>query len=464
MKVRNRLALQFTLLFAVLLLIALSFIYFFIDQYRISNYFNRLDDRAVTVAQFYLAQDNLSAKKFNEVSHKFHQSLSDENFRIYNQQLVPVFIEEDTIRWSKPFLWQVLKHRNLHIKLGEKQISGLSYFDNSGNFIFVVSAIDKHGLNTMRQLRFIMTFVFVVLLIITFFLGRVFAGISLSPIVNIRDDLRKIRANDLHKRLKINNVKADEIDSLSISINQLLEHLEQSFESQQAFVSNSSHELRTPLTSILGQAEIALVKERTTEEYKAALRGIVESVVKLNDIINNLMELVQTNTDIRDFEMIRIDELAWEITDEFKLKYGDSRLDVTYQLPADPSTAVIYGNRRLLFIAIDNLLKNALKFSGGKTVNFVVVATKQFIQVEITDEGIGIAPEDVEKIFQPFYRSNNALQFPGNGIGLSLSQNIFRLHNATVQVKSQLNKGTTFTVTFGMSKNKVSLLLFKRIP
>jgi len=146
MKVRNRLALQFTLLFAVLLLFALSFIYFFIEQFRVSNYFHRLDDRAVTVAQFYLAQDNLSEKKFKEVSHKFHQSLSDENFRIYNQQLVPVFVEEDTIKWSKSFLKQVLSKRSVHAKIGEKQIVGLSYFDNSGKFIFVVSAIDTHGL------------------------------------------------------------------------------------------------------------------------------------------------------------------------------------------------------------------------------------------------------------------------------------------------------------------------------
>jgi len=190
------------------------------------------------------------------------------------------------------------------------------------------------------------------------------------------------------------------------------------------------------------------VKDRTTDEYKAALHGIVEGVVNLNNIINNLMELVHVNTDIRDFEMIRIDELAWEITDEFKLMYGEQQLAVTYNLPEDPSKATIYGNRRLLFIAINNLLKNALKFSEGKTVNFVVSSIADTTYIQISDEGIGILPEEMEKIFQPFYRSNNALRFPGNGIGLSLSQNIFRLHNAAIHIASEVNKGTTFTVTF----------------
>lgn len=448
MKVKNRLALQFTLLFAVLLFIALSGIYLFIQQYRSRFFFNKLDERAITIAQFYLAEDNLSATKFKQVLHKFPQSLSEESIRIYNDHLEPEFIPEDSIKWPKPFLEQIRQEKIVHLVLGSKQVTGIYYSDNSGDFLFVVAAVDVSGLQSMQELRLIMIIVFIVLLIITFFIGRVFAKISLSPIVKIRDNLRTIRATDLHTRLKVNSRETDEIDSLSLSINQLLEHLEQSFESQKSFVANSSHELRTPLTSILGQAETTLTKDRSPVEYKATLRAIIESVIQLNHIIKSLMELVETNIDTKDFQSIRADELAWEIADEFMINYGEQQLEVIYDFRGDPSKLIIYGNRRLLFIAISNILKNALKFSEGKRVKYIISSSPTAIIMEIKDKGMGIAADDLAKIFQPFYRSQNALSFPGNGIGLSMSQNIIRLHNASINVYSEINQGTTFLLSF----------------
>ncbi|PJJ79994.1 sensor histidine kinase [Mucilaginibacter auburnensis] len=446
-KVRDRLVLQFTLMFGILLSVVFIFIYVFLNRSRAAYFFYQLDERAVNVAEFYLAQDNVSPQKFKEVQKKFPRSLTNETFRIYDQQLKPVLVSEDSIRWSRKFLSEVDKKGTVHFYMGNKQVAGMRYADNSGKFIFVVSALDKKGLDSMERLKEILFLAFFASLIITFFMGRFFARISLSPIISIRNDLLTIKANDLHRRLPISKIPKDEIDELCLSINQLLEHLQQSFENQQTFVANSSHELRTPLTSILGQAETTLVKERTPEEYQAALREIIESVVKLKDIITSLMELVQSNMDIGGFEKIRMDELIWEIADEFMLKYGEDKLVVRYELH-DADTGVIYGNRRLLFISINNLLENALKFSDGKAPDLLVTDDSDRVILTIADEGIGIETDEIDKIFQPFYRSKKASKFPGSGIGLSLSQNIFKLHNALVAVQSEVNRGTVFTIAF----------------
>jgi signal transduction histidine kinase len=446
MKVKNRLSLQFTFMFAILLLVVLTGIYVLVEHNRLKSFMNKLDERAVTVAQFYLAEDNLSKDIFRQVAKKFPQSLTHESIRVYDDKFNSKFTREDSISWKHDFLSQIVKKKSIHLRQGETQITGIYYPDNSGNFIVVVSAIDDRGLHDMEQLRLIMTAFFISSLFITFFIGRIFARISLQPIVSITDNLKRIRASSLHHRLSVNQAKTDETDNLSSAINQLLEHLEQSFESQKSFVANASHELRTPITSILGEAEITLMKERSPEEYKHALQEIVGSVERLNYIINSLMELMQTNLDNKDFQSIRIDELIWEIADELAFKTNTDPIKIIYDLPTDQSKRTLQGNRQLLFIAINNILKNAVKFSVGQEVLCTVGYKNQQMVIAIKDVGIGISPADIKKIFQPFYRSANALNFSGYGIGLSLTNNIVKQHNGSIQVESILGQGTTFYV------------------
>jgi len=448
MKVKNRLSLQFTFMFAILLLVVLTGIYLFVEHNRLKSFMNKLDERAVIVAQFYLAEDNLSKDIFKQVAKKFPQSLTHESIRIYDDQFNSKFTREDSISWKHDFLAQVVKNKSIHTRQGETQITGIYYPDNSGNFIVVVSAIDDRGLHDMEQLRLIMSMFFISSLFITFFIGRIFASISLQPIVSITGNLKRIRASSLHHRLPVNIAKTDETDNLSSTINQLLEHLEQSFESQKSFVANASHELRTPITSILGEAEITLMKDRHPEEYKHALEEIVGSVERLNHIINSLMELMQTNLDNKDFQSIRIDELIWEIADELPFKTMVDHIKVSYDLPGDQSKRTLQGNRQLLFIAISNILKNAMKFSVNKEVICTVSYKQNHIIITVEDGGIGISEDDLKKIFQPFYRSANALNFPGYGIGLSLTNNIVRQHNGSIQVKSALGQGTIFSLSF----------------
>ncbi len=446
--VKNRLALQFTLLFAVLLAVALTGIYVFIKQYREQAFFKRLDDRALTVAEFYLAEDNLTSQQFKQVKHKYSHSLPHENLSVYNKQLQPWIKAQHPIQWPKEFLEDVRRHRKAKRTDGLRQATGILYHDNSGDFVFVVSAEDDTGYTTMQELRIIMISVFVVLLGITFVLGRMFAHFALRPIVSIRNELGAIKAVNLNRRLEVSDEKADEIDSLCVSINQLLEHLEQSFESQKFFVANSSHELRTPLTSILGQAETTLARDRSAEDYKATLQGIIESVVQLNHIINSLMELAETNMDIKDFQVIKADELAWEVTDEFMLRNSAEALSVEYRLSEVPQHSLIYGNRRLLFLAIHNLLKNAKKFSNGQTVTFKLTTGNAGATIVVEDQGIGIDPADLKNIFRPFFRGANGMQYPGSGIGLSLTHNIMKLHNAEIVVESEMGAGTRVSLHF----------------
>jgi len=241
MKVKNRLSLQFTLMFAILLLIVLMGIYLFVEHNRVRSFFDKLDDRALTIAQFYLAEDNLSKDNFNHIIKKFPQSLDNELIRIYNDSFQPKFISEDSVHWKMELLQQIITQEKIHLSIDKKQVTGIYYKDNSGNYIIIVSAIDNSGVNDVRELGLIMIFFFLFSLSMTFLMGRVFSRIALFPIVKITGNLKAIRSSSLDKRLNVDQGKIDEIDLLSISINELLEHLEQSFSSQKSFISHASH-------------------------------------------------------------------------------------------------------------------------------------------------------------------------------------------------------------------------------
>lgn len=447
MTVRNRLSLQFTFLFAVLLFILLAGIYSVVERNRKVSFYDKLEDRALTMAQFYLAEDNLSRESFLTVLKKYPRSLNQEVIRIYNNQFEPVFIKEGTVRWDKATLQPVVSQKTLRFTRNGQQVCAIYYPDNSGNFIIVATATDSAGIENMHKLAWIMTIAFMASLLITYILGRIFSRMALNPISHVIDNVRSIRASSLDKRLHVSHRKTDEIDALSITINHLLEHLEQSFEAQRVFIANASHELRTPITAILGEAEITLLQNRDTAEYKATLCNIVEDATRLTHLISSLLELAQANMDTHDLQLVRMNELLWEVVDEWS---GDGKYPVrlAFRFGLDVSRVTMQGQRHLLFMALSNVVKNAIKFSDGEEVYCELHATETHIHISVADKGIGIPEGETDKIFRPFYRSANATAFTGFGIGLSLTEKIVRLHNGTIQVHSTSGSGTTFQFIF----------------
>ncbi|HVI44606.1 MAG TPA: HAMP domain-containing sensor histidine kinase [Chitinophaga sp.] len=448
MKIRDRLSLQFTLMFSVVLLVLLVSIYLLVEHNRKKSFYDKLEDRATTTAQFYLAEDNLSEENFSKVLRNYPRSLARESIRIYNDRYQPAFIREDSVKWNKEVIRRVITEKHIHFEENELQVAGLYYEDNSGNFSVIAAAYDMNGLEHMKELRWIMLLGYGCSLLITYLLGRIFARIALSPISRIISNVRIIRASSLDKRLHINKGKRDEITELSTTINNLLEHLEQSFEAQRSFIANASHELRTPISSIIGEAEITLMQDRQTQEYKTTLHNVIEDATRLNAIINSLLELVQANIDSNELQPVRLDELLWEAADEWGNKGAIGKVTLHYHAFNNPQKVTIQGNRYLLFIALGNIIKNAIKFSGKKEVHCELDVTTDNIIITVRDQGIGIPQSDLHKIFQPFYRSANAITYTGFGIGLSLAEKIVRLHNGKIEVSSVLGQGTEFRLLF----------------
>lgn len=449
MKIKNRLSLQFTAIVATMMAVVFSVLFWITEESRKTDFYARVKDRALTTAEIFLAQDNLTKEKFREVQKKYPQQLPDEIVRLYDSLGNYAFIKDITPYWTKDIVNKVRQDKYLEYQHGDRQTVGIYYMDNSGNFVVLASAVDDYGFTRQRELLLVLIAIFVITLFIMFMTGRIFAEVALSPINRVNLQVKNIQASNLNQRVDEGNGK-DEISALAINFNNLLGRLQEAFEIQSSFVTNASHELRTPVTSIIGEIEVTLGKVREREDYQKSMQSILTEAERLKEITDNLLELAQVNFSITRLSSspVRIDELLWDLRAEWMKKTEDSKLDLKFDdLPDDENKLVVNGNKQLLDMAISNILKNAFKFSGNEKVVCSLTQADHLITLSIADRGIGISEDDIPHIFQPFYRGNNARVYSGYGIGLSLTEKIIHIHHGTILVKSRIGEGAEFLVS-----------------
>ncbi|NSL87051.1 sensor histidine kinase [Chitinophaga solisilvae] len=451
MKIKHRLSLQFTLITGIILTVVFVLIYLFSMQYIRNSFYKLLQVRALVTAQVYLEKDELTKKKFLEIEKNYRQSIPDENSNIYDKNNQPVFLEKTKYNWP-PELLETIRRREVYRFTFKKDKYGIGMFypDNQGDFVVIVTARNTAGEQQLQFLALILGIMLCVSLLITFLLGQWYASKALQPIKSINRQVKRIRSSNLHMRVQEGRNK-DEIDELASNFNELLQHLEQAFEMQRSFVSNASHELRTPLTTIIGEIEVTLHKERSNTEYVTTLSTVLDESEKLKVITDGLLQLTRVDVILTpaNTEIIRLDELLWEIQEHWQLKNPAHGIDVQLlHLPEDAAQLSIRGNKPLLLLALQNIVRNAFKFSYNHPVSLRLSWRQDGIILSVSDNGIGIAAEDLEKIFLPLYRAENAHPFAGYGIGLAMTQRILTLHQATIAVSSVLGQGTTFNVFF----------------
>ena len=450
MKIRHRLSLQFTLISGIILTIVFVLIYLLSAQYIQNSFYKLLQMRALVTAQVYLEKDELTKKKFLEIEKSYRERIPDESSNIYDQHNQAVFIEKTKYNWPVSML-ETIRHREVYrFRFQEESGLGIYYPDNQGDFVVIVTARNTMGIQQLNYLMWILIVMFFVALMITFVMGQWYASRALEPIKSINRQVKNIRSNNLHMRVQQGRNK-DEIDELATNFNGLLQHMEQAFDMQRSFVSNASHELRTPLTTIIGEIEVTLQNERSREEYIQTLGTLLGESEKLKIITDGLLQLTRVDAILTDAntEMIRMDELLWEIQEFWRHKTPAVKLHVKLSdMPEDAAQLCIRGNRSLMMLALQNIIRNGFKFSYNRDVTCHLSYSKSGMTLSVSDYGIGIAGTDLEKIFMPLYRADNAHTFDGYGIGLSMTQKILQLHNAAITASSVLGQGTTFNIFF----------------
>jgi signal transduction histidine kinase len=284
----------------------------------------------------------------------------------------------------------------------------------------------------------------ILLVCISAITGWIFARRMLLPIQQMIKKIDRIRASQLSLRLDEGN-KSDELEQLSIRFNQMLDRLEDAFQTQRSFVSHASHELRTPLTAITGQIQVSLLANDNPADLKLMIQSVLDDVQQLNKLTNNLLDL--TSIDANDtkfkYSLVNILELIWQIRSELIKKNPGYQvlicLDDTSELMPE-----IRGNEALLYTALINLIENGAKFSPKNIVEVKIKMENQAVYVAFHNEGSLIPANELSQIFEPFKSGSNSRHIKGHGVGLSLTRRIVQLHKGEINAVSSHKEGTTF--------------------
>lgn len=457
MEIRKKLAYQFIALVAFILLLASTAIYISFAKSRQEEFYDRLSSKAKQLALMLFEIDEIDTEVLRKIERNNPLSLPKERIVIYDQANSVIFSSDtdnilsiDTLIISEAREKGELKYRSPRHEVFAQRFS-----HQNETVVVFVGANDIFGLNKLKRLQTILLIVFVLSLIIVYFAGVLFAKKSLQPISKLISQVDGIYFSNIDTRLDEGNGK-DEIAQLAKTFNRMLVRLEIPFKIQKNFISNASHEIRTPLTALTGQLEVALMRSRTNQEYQQVIESALKGIKNLNQIANSLLILAQASSDsmVRSFSIIRIDEALWKAHNELSQQHKNYKIYINFSLSIDDDDKLkIRGNEQLIKTAFINLMDNACKYSLDNSVNVFLEINESMFSLSFIDNGIGIPQEDINMIFNPFYRASNAINIKGSGMGLSIVEKILSLHGGSIAVSTAKDQGSSFVVTLPVYKN-----------
>ena len=277
----------------------------------------------------------------------------------------------------------------------------------------------------------------------------------LTPIEVLSTDAETISGADLGKRLTLDS-PYKEFRRLTHSFNSVMDRFQRSGETQRRFCDIAAHEMKTPLTILQGNLDVALLKARTTEEYREALLNNLEQVGRLIALTRSLLTLANFTSGKPPVHLVplALEPMIQNMLDELTLLADDRQITLSFESQSVPP---VLGDAQWLKQALINLLDNALHYTpSGGAVTVRLQTTGEGVAVAVEDTGHGIEPEHLPHLFERFYRTDwaRAKDAGGTGLGLPIVKEIAEAHGGTISVTSQVDKGSVFILRLPASTHQ----------
>ena len=284
-------------------------------------------------------------------------------------------------------------------------------------------------------------------------IGYQIARRGIRPLREVAMIARQISSTNLHERIQAEGYPS-ELASLAATFNKMLDGLEESFQRISRFSTDIAHDLRTPVNNIRGEAEVALARARTVEEYREVLGSCLEEAVRLSDLIGDLLFLARAESPLAYLhrESINVGDLLSGIREYYEASASDRGISLSTVVPNEPVIAQL--DRTLLQRAVGNLVSNALAHTpSGKSVVLGTSVESEAVRIEVSDTGAGIPPEALPRVFDRFFRvdESRSQASGGTGLGLAIVQSIMLLHGGKVEIASKVGQGTLVTLRVPVS-------------
>jgi two-component system, OmpR family, sensor histidine kinase ArlS len=391
---------------------------------------------------------SLDIKKITAISSK---GLIDERFQLFNKNgeaiiKDPVLSKAPAINLSKvlnePFGYerQKIDHHKYHIIWSKFETA------NDSVYILETASSVRDVYEVLDGLFYLFLIIIPAGLILTGFAAYFISRAAFKPIARMSDTAKNISGENLDKRLELPKAK-DEVRALGVTLNEMIERIDNAFKSQKRFVANASHEIRTPLTVIQTELEILekkLKDNETKESIKIALSEI-EDLTKLTSSLLTIAKLDSSQTKLN-LSQVRIDELLAECAQS--MNQASVKKNIQLILHIDDAIEMKADREKLKRVFL-NLIDNAIKYSSNDSRVTIMLEklTEDKIKISVEDAGSGILSSEIPYIFNRFYRSDEIrAEVGGNGLGLAIAKEIVELHRGEINVESRPGEKTIFKV------------------
>ena len=456
---KNRIAFNYIVSGSILIAIVFLFIYNIV-KYSVNKHVNEeiqeelykhLDDVSTDSNDTYLIQvDQWRAREHNSISvNPVFVEFYDNNKEIIDKS--------PNLKSSNLKLFPDSNNEFIDTKLNNIPVRQIqtTIINNNQVVGYLVVAMSLEDFEIVLILKNILLITFPLILILLFLIARFFAGRSIKPVRTIIETSSQITKDNLQTRIPLPQNK-DELYVLSENINNLLSRIENAIDREKQFTSDASHELRTPLAVIKGTMEVLIRKPRNQQEYEEKIQFCISEVDRLNHMVDQLLLLARFENQKQNVkqETIYLNALVLDNLTRFSEKSESKKLKIKTEFTED---YYLISDNYLVSIIISNLISNAIKYSNPNgEITIELGKTNDEVTFSITDFGVGIAKNDLDKIFNSFYRSDvsNHPEIKGTGLGLSIVKRLCDLLKLEITVESNLNQGTKFVLSFPLAKLK----------
>jgi signal transduction histidine kinase len=453
--IKKRWFVNYTLIILVVFIIIEGFFLVGLNNFYHKNAYNLLVDRANVTVEFYKKYYDTDLYNIEEISQLLINNYTDQE--IAEIQILDLdgnvlkssneFLIDEKSSYPKAVENGIIDEKYMMPGTGEKVMSVYVPLKNSAGTVIGIlkytSALTLIDASINRLFTYslgLLALLILILSVLSFFFTRTL----INPIESIISATEKLAKGDYNTRVA-EDFK-DEMQTLAISVNQMAEKIQESEKSKNEFISSITHEIRTPLTSIKGWGETIITGDMNNkEEIEVGLGIIIRETERLSFMVEELLEFSKLEAgNLKIFkEKVEMVTMCEDIISLYKGKFNKKNIEGKIVSAQEAIYLKVDSNR--IRQVIINILENAYKFSDYDSEIIInICELEDQVIIKIVDFGIGISEKNLKKVLNKFFKSDS--KHAGSGLGLSISNEIVKLHGGYIDIKSQLHEGTEVSI------------------
>lgn len=448
MTIKSKISLYISIVFTFLFGIICIVVYSLFSNFRKQEFQQRLEEKVKTNIELLHQINKVDVRIFNAIDKNSTNELHEDHILIFDGTFKLLYASNvKRNNWPKNELLTIKQKKTIYRTEGDHEIFGTYFRNKNQSYIAIISAKDSLGLRKMSFLWQLLVGAYLTFTLSAWTFAFFIIKRQLKPLDDFHSDISRINEQNLNESFVVPVQSKNEIHLLSNEFNHMIQRISKEYQKQKEFTSQASHELRTPLARMSSQLENQLV--HATDEQALFLKKQLDEVSQLNELISSLLILTQLESNrLQLNETCRLDEIVFNSIEKVTRLYPNFKVHIEFKNINDMEDGMtIQMNSQLLEIAIGNLLKNAWIYGNEQIPNLTIGILENHCFLRIQNKGPLLKTKEIEKLYEPFMRGENAKNKEGLGLGLRIVYRIFQIYGFQIKY-SKDQKQNTFTIRF----------------